>query len=224
MTSKNKLNIKAVIFDMDGVITDTMPYHYQAWKIVFEKIDIHVTHLDIYIREGQTGEKALIEIFEKYEKPYNAEIIASILKNKESTFKRIVKKRFIIGARSFIKNLHKNGFQLGLVTGTAYHELLKILPPHLFNKFDVIVTGTDVKRGKPHPEPYLKALKKLNVKPQDAVVIENAPSGIESAKCAGCLCLALETSLKKQYLLQADYVYQSIKALQHGCQFILKAG
>lgn len=218
----NHFTLKAIIFDMDGVITDTMPYHYQAWKIVFAKINIHVTHLDIYLREGQTGEKALIEIFDKYHQPYDSKIIQSVLKDKETVFKEIVKRKYICGARTFIKDLSKNRFKLGLVTGTAHHELLKILPSALIARFNTIVTSSDVQHGKPHPEPYLKALKNLNITSKDALVIENAPSGIESAKKAGMLCLALETSLKKQYLLQADYIYSSIKELQQNCVFNLK--
>jgi beta-phosphoglucomutase len=84
----------------------------------------------------------------------------------------------------------------------------------------VIVTGNDVKHGKPHPEPYLTSLKNLKMKPSDAVVIENAPFGIRSAKEAGLRCLALETSLPREYLREADAVYSSIKDLQAAVLFL----
>lgn len=83
----------------------------------------------------------------------------------------------------------------------------------------VIVTGNDVKHGKPHPEPYLRSLQRLKIKPKDAVVIENAPFGILSAKQAGMACLALETSLPRKYLTGADAVFGSIRDLQANVVF-----
>ena len=74
------------------------------------------------------------------------------------------------------------------MTGTARHEVNKILPRHLQRYFEVIVTGDEVKHGKPHPEPYFKALKFLGVGAKGVVVIENAPFGIASAKKAGTKC------------------------------------
>ena len=78
---------------------------------------------------------------------------------------------------------------------------------------EAVVTGSDVKNGKPSPEPYLKALKLLRVKAKEAVAIENAPFGVRSAKAAGLRCLALETSLSKEYLKEADAIFPNIKNL-----------
>ena len=83
----------------------------------------------------------------------------------------------------------------------------------------MIVAGNEVKQGKPHPEPYLKSLQKLKIKASEAVVIENAPFGIRSAKQAGLKCLALETSLPKQYLREADMIFSSIKELEEKTNF-----
>ena len=110
--------------------------------------------------------------------------------------------------------MRRQGFRLGLVTGTARHELLKILPKGLRKFFDAIITGDEVTHGKPHPEPYQKALKMLQCKKSDAIVIENAPFGIQSAKAAGLKCFAIETSLPKKYLKQADFVFHSFKHLK----------
>jgi len=213
MSAINLKNIKAVIFDMDGVITNTMPDHYRAWNIAMENENFHITHLEVYGHEGQPGYNFLENMFAKRNIPFNEKRIRSILKKKESVFKKIVKTRYITGARSFLKKLYKRGIALALVTGTARHELHKILPDFLYNLFSVIVTGSDVKKGKPKPEPYLVALKKLKMRPKDALVIENAPFGIRSAKGARLTCLALETSLSKKYLKEADFVFSSFKKL-----------
>lgn len=212
--------VKAVIFDMDGVITNTMPYHLAAWKKIFHQERIRATKCEIYLREGQPGLMTVKELFKEHNRPYTKEIGQAILARKEKLFKKTVHRRFIPGARSFVHDLKRRGFALALVTGTARHEAYRIMPKNLLNLFDVVVTGNDVKRGKPHPEPYLIALKKLKVRPKDAIVIENAPFGIFSAKAAGLKCLALETSLPKTYLKCANYIFSSFKEMRDKSLFL----
>ena len=211
--TKIKLNVHAVILDMDGVITNTMPDHFRSWKVILHKIGISVTHYDVYCREGQPGIHSVRELTAQYGKLLANGQARKILREKEIYFKKIVRLRFIPGVRTFLKQLHKNNFRLALVTGTSYHEMCQILPASSRRLFSVIVTGSDVRHGKPHPEPYLLSLKKLGLKAADAVVIENAPFGIQSAKRAGLRCLALETSLPRKYLKEADVVFGSIKEL-----------
>jgi beta-phosphoglucomutase len=90
-------------------------------------------------------------------------------------------------------------------------ELKEILPLRIYNLFDYAVTGDHVKRGKPHPDPYLKAAKGLGLRPRECIVVENAPLGIESAKRAGMFCVALTTSLPREYLKRADVVVDSLE-------------
>jgi len=217
--SKIRFNVKSVIFDMDGVITNTMPDHYRSWKTVLGEEGLHVTYEDIYKREGQPGITSVRELSKEYQINIDGKRASQILRKKENLFKKIVKTRFITGARNFLKQLYRNDMQLALVTGTSRHELIQILPGSYQDLFSVIVTGNDVKHGKPHPEPYLRSLKGLNIKPSEAVVIENAPFGIRSAKQAGIKCLALETSLSKKHLSEADAVFASIKEMQSNVLF-----
>ena len=217
--TKIKLNVHAIILDMDGVITNTMPDHFRSWKVILNRTGIPVTHYDVYRREGQPGIHSVRELAAQYGKPIANGQAHKILLEKEIYFKKIVRLRFILGARTFLKRLHKNNFRLALVTGTSRHEMCQILPAGLRRLFSVIVTGSDVKQGKPHPEPYLQSLKKLGLKTGEAVVIENAPFGIRSAKRAGLRCLALETSLPRKYLKEADAVFGSIKDLARGVCF-----
>ena len=216
------LKVKAVIFDMDGVITNSMPEHFRAWRKIFSGEGILVTHLDVYAREGQPGKNTVRELFKTYGKPCTPGIAKAILEKKERLFNRIVKRRFIPGARRFLKGLADKGFTLALVTGTSRHEAKRILPGHIWGLFSVIITGDDVRRGKPFPEPFLRSLKKLRLKPDRAVVIENAPFGIESAKRAGLKCIALATSLPKSYLNGADLVFPSFKELQKKVAFLAR--
>jgi beta-phosphoglucomutase len=199
---------------MDGVITHTMPDHYRSWEMALKGEGLELSFEDIYKREGQPGRSSLREIFAEHNKTIDDKTVTKVLERKEEFFKKIVKIRFIAGTRSFIKHLYKKNIRLAVVTGTSRQELIRILPEPLRRLFSVIITGNDVEHGKPHPEPYLKSLKSLKIDPSEAIVIENAPFGIRSAKRAGLTCLALETSLPRQYLSEADAVFSSIKELQ----------
>lgn len=214
------MKCKAIIFDMDGVITNTMPYHFDAWLETFASVGIKVDCYEVYCREGQDGLTTVREIFKKYGRKFNLQQARGLLARKEDLFKRIVERRFIKGSRPFLRRIKKRGFLLGLVTGTSRHEAKKILPQELFKLFAVTVTGDEIKNSKPHPEPYLKALRMLRVAPEEAVVIENAPFGICAAKRAGLFCIALQTSLPKGYLKDADAIFKSFAELKNRVQFL----
>lgn len=218
-----RFKISTIIFDMDGVITDTMPYHFLAWKSVLAAEGINVSHQDIYQREGQKGIDSVREIFNQKGKLYTDDTGQKILQKKEALFKKIFKSKFIPGSRPFIKKSRRSGFSLALVTGTSRAEAQKLMPCVLWNCFTVTICGCDVHNGKPHPEPYLKVLQQLNIKPAQAIVLENSPLGIQSAKAAGIRCLALETSLAKEFLKQADAVFPSFKAMLSRAAFIKEA-
>jgi len=200
-----KLKVKAVLFDMDGVITDTMPYHFRAWRRVMKENGIDVTECEVYLREGQPGRRTIKEIFAERGLVFDPVLAKKIIRDKEKLFKKIVR---------FVSHAAKKGLVLGLVTGTARHEVKKIMPASLRRSFRVSVTGDEVRHGKPNPEPYLLALKKLGIRPCEAVVLENAPFGIHAAKKAGLTCIALETSLPRTYLKDADMVFSSYRELE----------
>jgi beta-phosphoglucomutase len=216
---RQSISAQAVIFDMDGVITNTMPDHFHSWKTVLKGIGSPVTYHDIYRCEGQPGIRSVKEICVQYGKAVSKRRAHRILRKKEILFKKNVRSRFIAGARTLVKRLHRDKFRLALVTGTSRHEMERVLPERVRELFEVVVTGDDVRHGKPHPEPYLKTLQKLNVQPARAVAIENAPFGIQSAQKAGLRCLALETSLPRKYLKGADAIFASIHELERGIRF-----
>ena len=216
---KRNYKVKSVIFDMDGVITNTMPDHFRAWKRIFDQEGVNVTQEDIYSREGQKGFQSIKEIFAKYQRPFCPDYARELLDRKEEYFRKIVRIRFVTGTRRLLRNLKKKNIQLALVTGTSYKELLEILPESIRELFSVIITGCAVTHGKPHPQPYRKSLEALGILPHEAVVIENAPFGIQSAKAAGLPCMAISTSLSKEYLHEADEVFANMKDLVNTITF-----
>ena len=202
--------IKAVIFDMDGVIVNTMPFHASAWQKTFKKFGINVTKKEIYLREGEKWDKTFYDIAKRHNIKITNTIKQKIFKHRQDVFRNILKVELFKDAPPLIKKLKKMGLKLAIVTGTPRREVKKILPKSIYAIFDVIIPSDEVKNGKPHPEPFLKALKRLKVSPKDAIVIENAPNGILAAKKAKLTVIAVETSLPKRYLKDADFILKSL--------------
>ena len=202
--------INTVIFDMDGVIVDGMPYHIKSWKEALSTIDMSVSDLDIYLMEGMTGRETM-EIFAKKSNiSISDETADKIIKLKRKIFNDIFTVTLIKGIKDFLLELKDRQYNLALVTGTRLEVVKKVLQVGLENIFKVIVTGEMVNKGKPNPEPYLKAVDELKAKKEDCIVIENAPAGITSAKSAGLTCFAVQTSLSEEYLQEADKIFQNI--------------
>lgn len=208
MKIRKKLTFKpkAVICDMDGVIVDSMPYHFLAWYEALRPMGVSVRCFDVYVREGERWEKSLEDFLKGSGISPSKELFKKVFLARQKLFRNRFKRFVFKGAKEFIVCLKKKGYKLGLVTATTRAGVKEILPRGIENLFDFIVTGDCVKKGKPYPEPYLRAAKCLNVKPSECVVIENAPYGITSAKKAGMFCVALTSSLPGEYLKDADIV------------------
>lgn len=205
---------KAVLFDMDGVVVDSMPYHYRSWKQIFRSLGINLDKLEIYKREGEQGIGSISAILVDHGIHLSVDDRKKLLHQKEMLFKKIASPRLLPGIEPLIKDLKKEGYQLALVTGTSRSEIDYVLPSCLIVSFDVLVTGDSIERGKPAPDPYMKAIEYLKIRPSDSVVIENAPFGILSAKKAGALCIAITTSLSREYLQDADFICDSLEEVR----------
>lgn len=210
---KNK-KFDAVIFDMDGVIVDSMPYHFLAWYEALIPYGVRVGVLDVYSKEGEKWDKSLKDFLQKAGIKPTKKVLKKIFARRVRIFKQCFKRNIFKGAYERLSDLEKKGYRLGLVTGTPAKEVERILPKKIYNLFEVIVAGDHVKKGKPHPEPYLKAAKMLDLKPSECVVVENANYGIRSAKKAGMFCIVLTTSLPPEYLKGADVVADRLDQIQ----------
>lgn len=210
---KLRFKPKAVIFDMDGVIVDSMPYHYLAWYEALRSYGVRVTCFDVYSKEGESWQKSLKDFLKRAHIEPSAAIINKIFSQRQKIFRRYFKRYIFKGVKEFLLCLKNQGYLLGLVTGTPASEVEKILPKRIRSLFSSIVSGDKVKKGKPHPDPYLKAARMLKLKPGQCLVVENAPYGIESAKRAKMFCIALATSLPKEYLRQADIVVNELEEI-----------
>jgi beta-phosphoglucomutase len=212
---------QAIIFDMDGVVVDSMPYHYLAWYEALRPYGVRVSCFDVYSKEGERWDKTLKDLLARAGIKYTEKTLKKILFRRNKIFKSYFKRFIFSGAVDFLICLKRKGYLLGLVTGTPDNQIKRILPKRLVGLFDCIIAGNEVKKGKPHPEPYLKAAEALRIKPAQCVVVENAPFGIESAKRAGMFCVAVTTSLPREYLRAADIVVDElaeiIKFIEKSC-------
>jgi len=201
----------AVIFDMDGVIVDSMPYHFLAWYEALMPYGVRVNCFDIYSKEGERWDKSLSDLLKKRGITPTRRLLLKIFTERQKIFRRYFKRSIFPGTKEFLECLKTRGYLLGLVSGTPIDEISHILPFSIKALFNTIIGGDNVRKGKPHPEPYLKAASSLGLLPEECVVIENAPNGIISAKRAGMYCVAVSTSLPKEYLKEADAIADSLE-------------
>jgi beta-phosphoglucomutase len=208
---------RAVLFDMDGVITDTMPLHFEAWKTSLEPYGVAVDIMDVYLREGMTSQMMAREIIRAKGKALSDEEMKKAVDEKTRIFSELVLKQAQAYdcVRETLRMLRNNGIKLALVTGSKRESVSSVLKKvGLEGAFDVIVSADDITNGKPDPEPYLVAMKKLDVPALDCVVVENAPLGIKAAKAAKVgFVMALETTLDASYLQEADNIIPSFSGL-----------
>ncbi|MDD5423241.1 MAG: HAD family phosphatase, partial [Candidatus Omnitrophica bacterium] len=167
---------------------------------------VRVNCFDVYEKEGEKWEKSLRFFMKRAGVGPTRRLLRDIFKVRQRVFKKYFRRYIFKDVEKILAALKKKGCLIGLVTGSSDTHVKKILPPAIRNMFDCIVAGNHVRRGKPSPEPYLKAARMLKVAPEECVVVENAPYGVESAKRAGMYCVAVSTSLPAAYLKRADLV------------------
>jgi beta-phosphoglucomutase len=195
--------IRALLFDMDGVIVDSMPYHFFAWYEALKKYGITVSTQDIYEHEGEKWETTLKHYLTQNGLPTDLPFRRKIFNYRQKLFRKILRRHLMPGLPELLRELKAQKYRLGLVSGTPSGDMPQLISKPLLKLFDCAVGGDLVAHSKPHPEPYLTAAEKLALRPAECLVIENAPLGIRSAKAAQMRCLAVTTSLPESYLKQA---------------------
>lgn len=206
-TGQSSISLKAVLFDMDGVLYDSMPFHARAWKETADHHQLISTEEDFYLFEGRTGEGTINELFQRtFQREATEEEKQDIYKEKAERFNAYNNETVMPGAPEVLKRVKASGMQTLVVTGSGQHSLIDKLNHNFPGCFvrEKMVTAFDVKYGKPHPEPYLMGLEKASVKANEAVVVENAPMGVEAAVAAGIFTIAVNTGpLPDSTLLRA---------------------
>lgn len=201
--------MKAVLFDFDGTLADTMEDNFLAWQRAFKDYNISIAREDYFPLEGLS----LAGIAEQISRKYSSEIIPEKLVELKNKY-YLENNKFALYSEvpELIETLKNLGLKLAIVSASPREKLKKTAGDFL-QKFDIVISGDDYKNGKPSPEPYLAAMKKMNLAPHECVVVENAPLGIKSAKSAGVYCFALATTLPECALKEADKILGNISEL-----------
>lgn len=200
---------KGVLFDFDGVIGDTMDDNFTAWKKAFGDFDIKISKKDYFSLDGYPTIKIAEIIGKKSGKNIEPRRISD-LKHKYFMLHSGIK--FFPFINKIVDLLKKRKIPLAVVSGADRRRLEANLAKST-TKFDIVVAGDDQIKGKPDPDPYLLAAKKLSLDPKNCIVVENARSGIQSAKAAGCFCIAIMTTLGRKELKGADKILKSHREL-----------
>ena len=208
--------MKALLFDMDGVILDSMPWHVLAWKKALEEAGCQVGDELIYLHEGAIEPATAAEIFHNNGCCMDEELFGRVLKRQMEIFNRYYRKKVrpYQGVPDLLADLKRQGLALAVVTSSHSRITSEVLPASIRSLFSAVVTGDAVSRRKPWPDPYLAAAKRLGLVPESCCVIENAPSGIEAALAAEMTCIAIKTTLDARHLARADHVVESHQELR----------
>jgi len=199
---------KGFIFDLDGVIVDTAKYHFLAWKKLANSIGVDFTEIQNEQLKGVSRVKSLEKILEWGDKSLNDEDFMKLMSSKNDDYLSYINNmdedEILPDVPKILNYLidQKQGVALGSASKNARAILEKV---NLLSKFEGIVDGNDVEKGKPNPEVFLKATEKLHIEPKNCIVFEDAVAGIRAANSANMVTIGIGD---ENILSEADYVFK----------------
>lgn len=211
------LTPKAVLFDMDGVLYDSMPYHARSWHTSMAAFGLDMKPEEAYMYEGMRGVETIKLIARRqWNKELTDDEAATMYKRKTEEFCACPKAKKMEGVEELMRMIKDGGKEIVVVTGSGQGSLLKRLEEDFAGLIDsrLVVTAADVSRGKPDPEPYIKGLAKAGIKPCEGIVVENAPLGVRAAVAAGIFTVAVNTGPLPDKALAdegADLIFPDMK-------------
>ena len=201
------LRPKAVLFDMDGVLYDSMENHAIAWHESMATFGIDMTTRDAYATEGARGIDTIREMVRKQQgRDITLDEAQQMYELKSSIFHSLPETPVMPGILTLMQQISDYGLSIGVVTGSGQRPLIARLLDDFGQFLDPshITTAYDVNRGKPHPDPYLKGMAKAGVKPWETFIVENAPLGVKAGTASRAFTMAVNTGpLTDQELYEA---------------------
>ena len=188
--------LRAVFFDQDGVLYNSMPYHAKSWAWAMTKHGLPYTEMECYRNEGRTSTGVIQEHHQQmFGTDATPELVAAIYHDKTEHFTQLTGgfPGIIPNVDTVLQYLHSHGIQCWVVTGSGQPNLINALNDVFDHVFTGIISSFDVKYGKPNPEPYLKAWERCGFKKEECMVVENAPLGVRAAKAAELFTCAVNT-------------------------------
>jgi HAD superfamily hydrolase (TIGR01509 family) len=224
---------KAVLFDMDGVIYDSMPNHALAWHEAMDSYGIDMPYSGAYEYEGMRGVETIkLLTRQQWGKTVSDEEAMKMYQHKSRLFAehcRQTPATIMPGIKTLMEQIKARGMKICVVTGSGQHTLLDKLLTDFQGLLtaELMVTAFDVSHGKPDPEPYIIGSRKCEVEPWEAIVVENAPLGVRAAHAARCFTIAVNSGPLPDAALAsegADLIYPKMTALSEDftrlCQLV----
>ncbi len=223
--------IRALVLDMDGVLVDTEPLHMEAFRRYLQKLGL--PHDDAYIFSfiGFSVPDNIRNVFHRFYQNPSEEMIAQGIRERDAIYLQLLHDtplRPLPGIRELIDFCQKQNLKIALASSSDREQILTIFEnlkrtsQGLFDPsaiFDLVLSGEDVAQRKPHPAIYQQASEKLGVAPKTALAIEDSPAGVQSAKEAGLLCLALKSKfIEDKKLAAADALLDSVNDAVQLCR------
>lgn len=206
--------IKAVIFDLDGVLVTTDELHFEAWKALADKLGINDFTKEDNVRQRGVSRMASLEVvLEKTDRVFSEEEKLTLAEEKNEIYVRslssLSETDVLSGANEFIDYLKSKGIKTAVGSASKNTPLI-LEKTKLTNKFDAVSCGLDTTKSKPDPEVFLIAAKKLGVAPCDCVVVEDSDAGIEAAKTGGMYAIAVGAA---EHNPKADVAIKDLESL-----------
>ncbi len=187
---------RAAMIDMDGTLFDSMGGHARAWHQMMGELGVNTDVNEFFLHEGRTAASTCDEIFTReLGRTATPDEVVKMYDRKKEIFNAMPPAKVMPGAKDVLNCFVELGLKRVLVTGSGQNSLIGRLEnefPGVFTS-GLMVTGRDVTHGKPHPEPYIRAMQLAGVKPSQSIVLENAPLGVKSGDAAGAFTIGVAT-------------------------------
>ncbi|MDD5435481.1 MAG: HAD family phosphatase [Nitrospira sp.] len=214
--------IKAIIFDFDGIITDSEPVHLKMFQQVLSELNISISRQEYYETYlGMDDKGCFTTVLKAHGLDASHEVVQALIDKKAKSMMEYLEKSVFIypGVTDFV-NKAKDRFRLAIASGALRHEIEYVLQmAGISSAFDLIVSAEDVMYGKPDPECFNKALERLNdhsvlhLTPGECVVIEDSIAGIEGAIAAGMKCIAVTNTYDSGRLTMAGSIVKGLSEI-----------
>ena len=198
--------IKGIIFDMDGTIVDSLPYHYEAWKIFFNenKVENFSEKLNEYKGGGTLDLMRTV-----YGNQYSKKELKKMSEDKEKIFRKIYKGEIkqILGFKKFLGELKSKDIMVGLASNAIRKNVSMIINElEIYDYFDSIICGDEVINGKPNPEMFNETIDRFNISKDECLIFEDSLEGVLAAKNSGVKVIGITSSSSNKVLKDAGCV------------------
>lgn len=199
---------KAVIWDLDGTLINSVDHHWEAWREVMAEEQIALTFEDFVADFGKRNDEILRG---RIDAQMSDSEVARIALAKEEKYRHFIRTKGLVllpGAQSWLEQLKSDGWRQALGTSAPRGNIEAVFDVLDIGKFfDAVMSSEQVKAGKPAPDVFLVAAERMNVGPENCIVVEDAPAGIEAARRGGMKSIGVLTTHDK---LDADWVFASL--------------